>query len=153
MEEALQEMPAQASSHEHPFESAAAQYSSRSHKSSVKSFPSLPTLQFLATADKSKQFQAADGHKEQEETAAVCKRKHSITTARPRLTGECRSVSLTSLDNILIQLEEVMKSEPRSDDPQEPLPASSSNANSLDPAVTIVQIHTQDNSGQGKDEY
>ena len=61
---------------------------------------------------------------------------------------------MTSLDNILIQLQEVMTTEPRTseDDPQEPLPTSSSNANSLDPAVTIVQIHTQDNSDEGKEE-
>ena len=60
---------------------------------------------------------------------------------------------MTSLDNILIQLQEVMTTEPRSEDgPQEPLATSSSDANSLDPAVTIVQIHTQDNSDEGKEE-
>ena len=130
--DALQEMSAQASSPKNPFQSDAAQYSSRSHKPSIKSFPSLPTLQSLATADKSKQFVATYGDKEQVEAAAVSKRKQLITTTQPRLTGECRSISLTSLDNILIQLQEVMTTEPHCEDnPQEPLALPSSDANSL----------------------
>ena len=76
--EAVQEMSAQASSPKNPSQSAVAQDSSRSHKPSIKSFPSLPTLRPLATADKSKQFVATYGDKEQVEAAAVSKRKHLI---------------------------------------------------------------------------
>ena len=153
MEKGFPEISVQASSYKNPSQSAAVQLSSGSHIPSIKSFCSLPTLHPLATADKSKQFVAKYGHKEQEEIAPVCKRKQLITTAPSRLTRECRSISLTSLDNILIQLQEVMTIERRCGDQQEPLAASFSNANSLDPSVTIVQIHAQQDSGQGKDKY